>query len=190
MRCLYLITAWHYSVLTAGLALTPAPIFAAVGAAASGRIADRYGQRVVAAPAVLLFALGSMWLASTASEHPDFVGSWLPGAILSGVGVGAGLTAFSSAAAASLPAGAFAVGGAINVTARQIGAVLGVAILVAIVGVPASVRGVAVFQHSWVFSIAAATLACLIGLSLGRAGGMGKASAEPHGGPLIQGDWA
>ena len=186
----YLTTAWRYSILAAGMALTPAPIFAAASAVASGRIADRYGQRVLAAPAVLLFALGTALFAATASEHPNFVGVWLPGSILSGVGIGAALTAFSSAAVASLPAHAFAVGGAINVTARQIGAVLGVAILVAIVGAPASVQGVALFQRSWLFSISAATLACLIGLCLGRVTRMSKTSAGARSPALMQGDRA
>jgi MFS family permease len=164
----YLTAAWHYSILTAGLALTPAPIFAAAGAAISGRVADRRGQRVLAVPAVLLFAAGTALFATTASTHADFIGVWLPGSILAGVGVGAGLTAFSSAAAASLPADAFGVGSAVNVTARQVGAVLGVAILIAIVGTPAAIQGVQVFERSWLFSILAAAVAGVIALCLGR----------------------
>ena len=164
----YLMQAWHYSAVLAGLALTPAPICAAVGAALAGRLADRHGQRVLAVPAALAFGTGTALFALTAGSQPDFVGIWLPGSMLSGLGVGAALSTFSSAAAASLPADALAVGGAINVTARQVGAVLGVAILVAIVGTPASIDGVSVFQRSWLFSILAALAATVIALCLGR----------------------
>jgi EmrB/QacA subfamily drug resistance transporter len=164
----YLVYAWHYSILLAGLALTPAPIFAAVGAVVSGRVADRYGQRVLAVPAVALFALGAALFAATASTHPDFLRVWLPGSVASGVGVGVGLTTFASAAAASLPAHALGVGAAVNVTARQIGAVLGVAIVVAIIGTPASIGDVSVFERSWLFSILAAVAAGVVALCLGH----------------------
>jgi EmrB/QacA subfamily drug resistance transporter len=184
----YLTTAWHYSMLQAGLALTPAPICAAIGAAASGRIADRHGQRVLAVPAAVLFVLGTALFAATAKASPDFLGVWLPGSMVTGLGIGAGLTAFASAAVASLPAEEFGTGGAINVTARQIGAVLGVAILVAIAGGPRAVTSIAVFQQSWLFSILAASVACVIGLCLGRVRIVSPAPAQAQA--LVQGDSA
>jgi MFS family permease len=164
----YLTQSWHYSTVLAGLALTPAPICAAIGAALAGRLADRYGQRVLAVPAALAFGIGTSLFALTAGSHPQFVAVWLPGSMLSGLGVGVALSTFSSAAAASLPAHALAVGGAVNVTARQVGAVLGVAVLVAIVGTPTSIGGVSAFQRSWLFSILAALAATVIALCLGR----------------------
>jgi EmrB/QacA subfamily drug resistance transporter len=186
----YLTTAWHYSILQAGLALTPAPICAAIGAAASGRIADHYGQRVLAVPAAGLFVLGTALFAATAKARPDFIGVWLPGSMVTGLGIGAGLTAFASAAVASLPAEDFGTGGAINVTARQIGAVLGVAVLVAIAGGPRAVAGIAVFQRSWLFSILAASVACVIGLCLGRVRVVSPAPTPSQAQPLVQGDSA
>ncbi len=107
-------------------------------------------------------------LATTASTHPDFVRLWLPGSILAGLGVGVGMTTFSSAAAASLPAHLLGVGGAVNITARQIGAVLGVAILVAIIGTPGSIHDVSAFRDGWLFSVLAAVIAASIALCLGR----------------------
>ena len=64
---------------------------------------------------------------------------WLPGALLVGVGVALSFPVLSAAAVAGLPQERFGTGGAINQTARQLGAVLGVALLIAIVGTPASV---------------------------------------------------
>jgi EmrB/QacA subfamily drug resistance transporter len=179
---LYLTGAWHYSPLTAGLAITPAPIGSAIASVAAGRIADRRGHRAVAAPAALMFAAGAALIAAGASSHPQFLSHWLPGAILAGTGVGAGMTALAGAAAASLPAHALGAGGAINITARQIGAVLGVAILVAIIGTPASTHTVTTFQAGWSFSALATTAAGAIALSLGRAGPASQTTATPEPG--------
>jgi EmrB/QacA subfamily drug resistance transporter len=175
----YLTIAWRYSTLLAGLALTPAPIGAAIGAAAAGRVADRRGQRALAVPAAAMFALGVGLLAVTASTHPEFLRVWLPASLLSGIGIGAGGTAFSSASAASLPASAFGVGVAITITARQVGAVLGVAALVAIVGSPASITDVSAFQRSWLFSILTAAVATVIALCMGSV----RPAAQPHEAP-------
>ena len=47
---LWLTGVWHYSVLTAGLALAPGPFTAGLFAVPSGRLADRFGQRAVGHP--------------------------------------------------------------------------------------------------------------------------------------------
>ena len=117
----------------------------------------------------LLFAAGAALLVLTAGSQPQFLAQWLPACILAGTGVGAGMTAFAGAAAASLPAHALGAGGAINISARQIGAMLGVAVLVAILGSPASTPSVTTLQAGWSFSALAATTAGAIALCLGRA---------------------
>ena len=44
---LFLTGVWHYSILKAGFAVTPGPLMAATSSAVAGRLADRYGPRVV-----------------------------------------------------------------------------------------------------------------------------------------------
>src|SRR5262249_12426735 len=44
---LFLTGVWHYSILTAGFAVTPGPLMAALSAALSGRLADRFGSGAV-----------------------------------------------------------------------------------------------------------------------------------------------
>jgi nitrate/nitrite transporter NarK len=56
---LFLTGVWDYSILRAGIALTPGPLMAAIAAVVGGRLSDRFGQRVVAIPGGLLFALGA-----------------------------------------------------------------------------------------------------------------------------------
>ena len=63
----------------------------------------------------------------------------------------------SAAAVAGLPQERFGVGGAINQTARQLGAVLGVAILIAIIGTPDSpAQALSRFHTAWLVGVVAA----------------------------------
>ena len=66
--------------------------------------------------------------------EPDYLGAWLPGLVLSGLSVGMVLPSLAGAAVSRLPAQRYAVGSAVNQATRQIGAVLGVAITVLLLG--------------------------------------------------------
>ena len=69
----------------------------------------------------------------------------------------------SAAAVAGLPPERFGVGGAINQTARQMGAVLGVALLVAIIGTPATLdEALTAFRQAWLLCAAAALVSAAI----------------------------
>ena len=92
----------------------------------------------------------------------------LPGMVLTGIGVGLTIPSLSSAAAASLPPDRFSTGIAVLTMSRQIGAVLGVAILVAILANPVPGDPVAVFQDAWIFMALASVAASLACLALGR----------------------
>src|SRR3954452_1967001 len=75
---LFLTGVWHYSILQAGFAVTPGPLMAATGSAVGGRMADRFGQRVVAAPGGLLFALGCLFLLTQTGTTPEYLTGYLP----------------------------------------------------------------------------------------------------------------
>jgi hypothetical protein len=128
---------WGWSVLHAGLAAMPGPIASAIAAPLGGRWASRSGPRPVAISGALLFAAALLWVVVAADSTPDFLGVWLPYGVLGGAGIGLGLPALIGATAVGLPPGRFATGMALATTARQLGAVLGVALLVAVVGTPA-----------------------------------------------------
>lgn len=134
---LLLTGVWGYSTLEAGLALAPGPLAAGIAAVIAGRIADRAGQRAVVLPGTVIYAAGLSWQALALSAAPDLLGAWLPGQVLSGAGVGLVLPALTSAAARSLPPERFATGMALSLTSRQLGIVLGIAVVVALIGTPA-----------------------------------------------------
>jgi len=158
---LWLQYVWRYDVLEAGLALVPAAVVAAVTAAVLGPVAERRGFAVVAVPGALTWALAYVWYATTVGTTPAFLSQWLPGQVLSGIGVGATLPILGSASLASVPGGRYAVASAVNSSVRQLGGVLGVALLVVLIGTPTALEAPDAFRRGWLFS-AACFLACAV----------------------------
>ncbi|MDA8435151.1 MAG: DHA2 family efflux MFS transporter permease subunit [Actinomycetales bacterium] len=168
---LWLQYVWGYTVLAAGLAVVPGALVAAVLAAVLGPVAEKRGYRLVIVPGAIVWALAYVWYATKVPVTPDFLASWLPGQVLSGIGVGATLPILGSAALAAVPGGRFATASAVNSSARQIGAVLGIAILVIIVGNPAGTSAAVLvdsLRHGWVFSSVAFVLTAVVALFLGK----------------------
>jgi len=125
---------WHYSLPRAGLAITPGPLAVIPVAVISGRLAGRHGHRPFLVGGALIYASASLWFLLLPGTEPAYVTHWLPGLLLSGIGVGMVLPSLSGAAVAKLPASHYAVGSAVNQATRQIGAVLGVALTVMLIG--------------------------------------------------------
>ena len=162
---LFLTSVWHYSVLRAGLALTPGPFVAAAVARPSSHLAERVGYRIVVAAGALLWAGGLIWFITRVGGRPHFVSQWLPGMILLGLGAGVAFPNDSSVAVASAPGERFATATAINSVARQLGAVLGVATLVAIIG--GGAHSVATFRGGWWLGVGCFGVMALGALALG-----------------------
>src|SRR3954451_6788203 len=161
---LFLTGVWHYSILKAGFAVTPGPLIAATSSALAGRLADRFGSGAVAFPGGLLFAAGTLYISLVVGAEPAYL-AYLPGMMLTGLGVGASFAGFGSAAVAELPPLRYATGSAINATCRQIGAVLGIAVLIALLGDQPTLGD---FREGWAMMIATGAVAALAGFSLGR----------------------
>ena len=135
---LFLTGVWGYSVLDAGLAVAPGPLASAIAAGPAGALADRFGYRAVIVPGTVVYAAGLLILRSAGLE-PDYVGTWLPGQVLVGIGIGFAFPTLGAAAAAEIRPERFGVASAVTSAARQIGAVLGTALLIAIVGEPETI---------------------------------------------------
>ena len=133
---LWLQYVWDYSVLRAGLALVPGALIAAVVAARLGPLADRYGYRYFVVPGALVWAGAYLWYHQRVGLEPAFWSEWMPGQVLSGIGVGATLPLLGSAALAAVPGGRYATASAVVSSARQLGGVLGIAVLVMLLGEP------------------------------------------------------
>jgi len=130
----YMTNVWHYSQARAGLAIAPGPLMVIPVAIVTGRLAGRYGHRPFLVGGALLYAAAGLWFMLVPGAEPSYASHWLPGLFLSGASVGMVMPSLSGAAVSKLPAQHYAVGSAVNQATRQIGAVIGVAITVLLLG--------------------------------------------------------
>ncbi|MBK8295422.1 MAG: DHA2 family efflux MFS transporter permease subunit [Solirubrobacterales bacterium] len=168
VNVLFLTGVWQYSILEAGLAITPGPFVAAAVAGPTSRMAQRYGHRPVLVAGGLIWAAAIYWFVARVGLTPDFLGEWLPGMILLGIGAGSLFPNLSGAAVASAPGEAFGTATGLNSVARQVGAALGVAAVVAIIGAPGPEDAARVFDSAWTFSAVCLALSAVICLAVKR----------------------
>ena len=159
---LFLTSVWHYPILEAGLAVTPGPLVVAVVSGPAGRTASRVGFRKVLLAGFTVFFAGLVWFATRVGVHPDYLATWLPGTLIIGRGIGLTFPVLGAAAVSSLHPNRFAVGSAVNQTARQIGGAFGIALLVVILGTPHSpADALAHFHNLWWYAAGTAALSGL-----------------------------
>jgi EmrB/QacA subfamily drug resistance transporter len=180
---LFLTSVWHYSILRAGLAVTPGPLVVAVVAGPAGKLAGRCGFRRVLLTGFVVFTAGLAWYATHVGLHARYLEIWLPGTLIVGLGIGLTFPVLSAAAVSSLHVQRFAVGSAVNQTARQVGGALGIAVLVVILGTPSGAsEALAHFHHLWWFAAGMAASSGLVCCLLGPPGSVQVATDGPEGG--------
>ena len=81
-----------------------------------------------------VYACSGLSLMLVPGAEPAYVSQWLPALLLSGLRVGMVIPSLAGPAVSRLPVQHYAVGSAVNQATRQIGAVLGVAITVVLLG--------------------------------------------------------
>jgi EmrB/QacA subfamily drug resistance transporter len=166
---LFLTGVWGYSIMTAGLAVTPGPVVVAIIAGPAGKLAARIGFRPVLLFGASFFALGLASYVLRVEVTPDYLGTWLPGTLLVGIGIGFTFPVLSAGAVSSLPSARFAVGSAVNQTARQVGGALGIAVLVALIGSQRQLANpLEGFDQLWAFAAVTALVSGVIGSFIPR----------------------
>jgi hypothetical protein len=123
---------------------------------------------VIAAGATI-YAAGIATWALRAGIHPNYAGQVLPGTLLTGAGVGLTLPTFMATGAASLPPQSFATGSAVVNMLRQVGLVVGVAVLIAVLRSPHTpAQALSAYQAGWAVIAAVALGAAAAGAVLLR----------------------
>lgn len=180
LNCVLLLTTlWGYSTITAGLALIPGPAMAAAVASRSGVLVPRFGARPVAVTGTFLFAAGGLLATHRIGPSPAYASEFLVPFLMSGAGVGLALPALANAAVSTLPEALLSTGIAVFAVSRQIGAALGVAVLVAVFATPTSaVELLQAIHDGYRVQCAAAALALLTAGLLGAR--VPRRSAEPR----------
>lgn len=163
---LFMTSVWHYSELETGLAVSVSPLVTAAVARTAARIAIRVGAGLAAGAGGTLYLLGCLWYATRMGIRPQYVTEYLPGTAFTGTGIALILPTLTSSAMMSVPARRLAAGAGINSMIRQLGAVLGVALLVAIVGTPIPASALAAFRHGWILAAISSGVAALAAIAL------------------------
>ncbi|MFL6023664.1 MAG: MFS transporter, partial [Marmoricola sp.] len=186
---LWLRYVWHYSLLQAGFAVAPSALVTAVVAARMGEVAHQRGYRYVAFPGAILWAGGMWWFIHQVGTSPDYLHDWLPGAVISGIGCGMTLPILGSAAVAAVPGGRYATASSIVSAVRQLGGVLGISVLIAIVGKasPADPLGaVELFRDGWRLSFGCFVAVAVIVLGVSQRPPQVSEQAPPEALPPVR----
>lgn len=142
---------WRYSVISSGMAMVPGPLMAAVFAAPAGRWAQQYGHAKVVVPGTLLLGGGVAVMNLLIEPEAAYWSLYFPVMVVTGIGVGLSISTLGSANSAYLPQHRFAMGSAVNSTARQVGAGLGIAIVTAIRAAAPADDPTVGFHRAWWF---------------------------------------
>lgn len=146
---IFLTAIWRYSALELGLAVSPGPVMTALVAVPAGRLADRFGVPAVAVPGTLLLGAGAIWFALQTTSDPDWLAIWLPGSLMTGVGIGLSFPTIGASAVASAEAETVGTAIAVNGLARQIGAVAGITLTVSLIRDLAPAEAAGALHRSW-----------------------------------------
>jgi EmrB/QacA subfamily drug resistance transporter len=127
---------WGYEPIEAGLALAPVPLMGLVVWPFVGRVADTKPPGEIAKPALIVMAVGMLWVSFLPATSDD---AWayiriLPGLLMIGVGMGIGFPSLNVGAMGAVAGPEVGLASGILNTARQLGAAIGVAILIATFG--------------------------------------------------------
>jgi EmrB/QacA subfamily drug resistance transporter len=162
----FLTGVWGYSAVRAGLAIAPGPLMVLPFARlVSPWLAAKLGGpgRVAVAGALVNALAQVLWYALLTTE-PHYLTRMLPVQLLGGAGVGLAIPSLIGAGSMALPPDRFGTGSGILNMARQIGTVLGVAGVIAILA-GAGLGPVTLFHQTTIliaaFFLAAAVVAAV-----------------------------
>src|SRR2546430_8904715 len=147
---LFLTQVWRHSILRAGLELAAGPLAALVFAPVAGRIGSRIGMGPAGAAGGLPVAAGLGHNAVRVGLTPDHAGAFLPGQLLNGAGVALSMPAVIAIAVAAVGPARIATAIGISSMFRQVGAAVGVAVFIALVGSPARADAIDAYRRGGV----------------------------------------
>jgi EmrB/QacA subfamily drug resistance transporter len=125
---LYMQQVLQFSPVMAGLASLPVGVGIVLSAGISSKLVERLAPRAVAAPGLVVAALGMYWL-STLTTDSSYVGHVLPALFVTYFGLGMGFIPMTLTAVHGVAEDQTGVASALLNTAQQIGAALGLAVL-------------------------------------------------------------
>lgn len=127
---LFMINLLGFSETRAAVAMIPASVVTMILSPFAGRLVDLVGPRYLGAAGALLFAVGFALFATLRADADMWSVVWRT--IFIGIAMAIEMPALTAAGLASLPQGSSGVGAGMISTGRQVGNVVGLALLIAI----------------------------------------------------------
>ncbi len=146
---LWLQQVWGWSAMETGFAIAVGPVLVPITAAVVNRWYAGVGVGTLISLGCLLCAAGMAFLAIRLGPDPAYAADFLPGWALVGIGVGLALPSLMAGATVDLPAQDRATGSGVITMARQIGFVVGVSLLFAVVGDRSGAALSSAFAEAW-----------------------------------------
>lgn len=183
---LYMQQVLRYSAFQTGLAFLPHAIAAMIAAPIASYLATRFGTKTTLISSMTLSAVG-LWHLSRMPVQGQFVRDLLPGTVIIGLGIVMTLVAATIAATAGISNSEQGMASGVFNTSQQVGAALGLAILVAVAtartgAVAANLSTAAAlttgFQAALTVSVGFAIVGVLIALFVLSEGDCRKARSE------------
>jgi EmrB/QacA subfamily drug resistance transporter len=161
LNSLYLQHALGASALETGLAFLPLTLVILAAAHAASRLLPRVGSRAIAVTGLVLMGGGALLL-TTVPDRADYAPDLLPAFLLLGTGVGLTFVSVSVTAMSEVHAERAGLASGLMMTAHEVGAALGVAVVAAV----AAGAGTVVDGYRAGFLVAALICLALAALAL------------------------
>ncbi|MFC1403537.1 MULTISPECIES: MFS transporter [Streptacidiphilus] len=141
---------WGWSAVRTGLGVAPGPVMVSLTGLGLRRWIAKLPVNLAAALGALLMGAGGVLIGVSLTAHRHYVSEILPGWLVIGTGVGLAMPTIIGAASSGLSAHQTSTGSAVVQMGRQVGSVLGVALLVIVIGSSTiTVDKLHQFVHAW-----------------------------------------
>jgi EmrB/QacA subfamily drug resistance transporter len=160
---------WHYSAIRTGFGSAPGPVTFAVFAGVAETLQLRYKvpASVVASVGFVLAAVGALLFTVLVHNDPNYASGVLPCWLVLGMGFGLAVPTTITSATIDLRPEQAATGSAIVSMSLQLGAVVGISVLVAVLGKASGAAHLHIFREAWAVSagLAAVSVFTVLGLA-------------------------
>ncbi len=171
---LWLQNVWHFGPVLTGLAMAPGPLMVPVTTAILRRFGRRVRPIVFVVAGGVVFGAGMVWGIVMRTAEVEYAAVLLPQLIAGGVGIGLAIGNLLATGSALLPDEHSGAGSGVLNTARQIGASVGVAVIVT--ALAATGQSIAGFDIAWAVAAACGFVLAVLALVVSRVPGSRGAS--------------
>lgn len=163
---LWLQNVWHFGPVLTGLAMAPGPLMVPITTALLRRFGRRVRPIVFVIAGGVVFGAGMVWGIVMRTADVEYAAVLLPQLIAGGVGIGLAIGNLLATGSALLPDEHSGAGSGVLNTARQIGAGVGVAVMVT--ALAATGQSIVGFDIAWAVAASCGFVLAVLALVLSR----------------------